>query len=425
MKKIFLLLIQLLFGYYTFCQSSPLIPYRKGMDWGFATTDKQIFIRPQHDWVYPFKDGYAKVMNNNRYGIIDMKGRIIVPIEFDAVSDVNEGLFAVRQGAFPASLSGYYDTTGKVALPFKYVDAFPFYNGKAMVVVGASNEQKKVFIDKQGNLIQEPYKAQPYQIIGELSEGVKYFQQKGKWGYLNESDQIIIDAQYEEASVFKEELAFVKKNGKYGFIDKNNKTIIPFKYDMTSAFDKGIAIVYTLQKTNDEFQSEKPLFGLINKLGNTITPLQYDFIGLFSDEGLAIVKKGNNYSFINRKGEELLPFQYNFISEFYNGVAIAKKVVGNITLSAIIDVKGKELYPLSDIRFTKFSEGLIAFEQNKKIGFMDVKGNIVIAAKYDSYIWRNPDGTKSTSEFKDGITAVVKDGLITYINSKGVEFFED
>ena len=35
----------------------------------------------------------------------------------------------------------------------------------------------------------------------------------------------------------------VKKNGKYGYINENNEIIIPFVYDSASQFSEGFAIV--------------------------------------------------------------------------------------------------------------------------------------------------------------------------------------
>jgi hypothetical protein len=244
-----------------------LVPYRKGDQWGFATRDKKIFIVPQHDEVFPFSNGYARVRNGTRYGIIDMKGRIIVPIAFDEVSEMSEGKFAVRQGVFPKCLSGYYDTTGKVAIPFRYIEAFPFQNGRAMVKVGVFPKLKQVFIDHNGNLTDQKYTATKYDMLGAESEERIRFREKGKWGYLNVNNEIAIKPGFEDASDFKEGMAFVKKDGKFGYIDKNGKTVIPFKYDMAGNFSNGVAIVYILLKTNDEFQSEAPKYGLINKQG--------------------------------------------------------------------------------------------------------------------------------------------------------------
>lgn len=66
-----------------------------------------------------------------------------------------------------------------------------------------------------------------------------------------------------------------------------------------------------------------------------------------------------------------------------------------------------------------FSEGLVKVKQGEKYGFINEKGEIVIAIKYD---WAN--------DFKDG-TATIREGKQGYIiNSKGeklssVELTED
>lgn len=427
MKKILLLLCILSFSFLVKAQDDLLVPFRKGNQWGFAKRDKTVFITPQHDEVFPFKNGFAKVRNGTRYGIINMKGEIIVPIAFDAVSEMSEGLFAVRQGVFPASLSGYYDTTGKTAIPFKFIDAYPFENGKAMVKVGVFPDLKNVFIDRTGKLLDYFGSSGKYFLMGNPSEGLTSFNKDGKWGYLNSDSIEVIKPIYEEAGDFHEGFAAVKKKGKYGYIDKSGTAVIPFKYDMAGDFYKGVAIIYILVAANDELQGEVPKYGLINKNKTEITPLQYDFIGLFNEDGIAIVKKGNKHSLITISGKELIPFKYDFISEFSEGIAVVKSFDTNTrkSLSGLIDKTGKEIYPLSDIRFARFSEGLIAFEKEKKVGFMNAKGEVVIPAKFDSFYWKNYDRSTGTSEFVDGICAVVKDGQLVYINTKGEEFTAD
>lgn len=427
MKKILLLLFCIIsFSFLVKAQDDLLVPYRKGDQWGFAERDKKVFITPQHDEVFPFKNGFAKVRNGTRYGIINMKGEIIVPIAFDGVSEMSEGFFAVRQGVFPKCLSGYYDTTGKTAIPFKFVDAYPFENGRAMVKVGVFPDLKHVFIDGTGKLLDYYGASGKYLLMGSPSEGLTAFNKEGKWGYLNSDSIEVIKPTYEEAGDFHGGFAAVKLKNKYGYIDRGGNTVIPFKYDMAGDFYKGVAIVYVLVKTNDELQGEAPKYGLIDKNKTEITPMQYDFIGLFNKDGIAIVKKGNKHSIINLAGKELMPFQYDFISEFHESIAVVKSFDTNTrkSLSGLIDKTGKEIYPLSDIRFTRFSEGFIAFEKDKKVGFMNTKGEIAIPAKFDSFYWKNYDRSTGTSEFVNGICAVVKDGQLVYINTKGEEFAE-
>jgi hypothetical protein len=153
--------------------------------------------------------------------------------------------------------------------------------------------------------------------------------------------------------------------------------------------------------------------------------MQYDFIGMFSKEGISIVKKAGKHGIIDLNGKEIVPFKYDFISEFHDGVFIVKSLVNGKPLSGIIDVSGKEILPLSDIKIIKFSEGLAAFEKQGKVGFINTKGETVITAKYDSYIWKNYDRSTGTSEFKNGIAGVIKNGNLVYIDTKGTEFYEE
>lgn len=54
-----------------------------------------------------------------------------------------------------------------------------------------------------------------------FSEGVAPVQaHNGRWGYINNKNQWIIPARFEDAKDFKDGRAAVKSNGKWGFINK-------------------------------------------------------------------------------------------------------------------------------------------------------------------------------------------------------------
>lgn len=48
----------------------------------------------------------------------------------------------------------------------------------------------------------------------------------GKWGYIDSSDKIVLDFQYDEATNFQNELALVQKGDKNIIINKKGKTIM-------------------------------------------------------------------------------------------------------------------------------------------------------------------------------------------------------
>ena len=72
-----------------------------------------------------FFDGYAWVENNGKYGIIDKRGRTILPIEYDNSGyrsmeyRYSEGLFMVEKDG----LYGFVDTKGKIVIPIEYQSA--------------------------------------------------------------------------------------------------------------------------------------------------------------------------------------------------------------------------------------------------------------------------------------------------------------
>ena len=65
----------------------------------------------------------------------------------------------------------------------------------------------------------------------------------GKWGFVDEQDNVVISFEYDNADNFFDGLARVKLNGKWGFIDKSGKEIIPIKYESLSFFSNGTAFV--------------------------------------------------------------------------------------------------------------------------------------------------------------------------------------
>ena len=78
--------------------------------------------------------------------------------------------------------------------------------------------------------------------------------------------------------------------GKYGFINQNDEIVIPFEYDEVSHFSEGLAGVIIGDK-----------WGYINEKNEMVIECQYDYIGLFQD-GVARVGKDGNHFLIDQNG---------------------------------------------------------------------------------------------------------------------------
>src|SRR5262245_58232100 len=60
--------------------------------------------------------------------------------------------------------------------------------------------------------------------------------ERGKFGYIDESGRVVIKPQFDSAYPFSEGLAAVQVGNKAGFIDESGQIVIPLQYHFASSF---------------------------------------------------------------------------------------------------------------------------------------------------------------------------------------------
>ena len=98
----------------------------------------------------------ARVSQNDKYGYIDKKGKVVIPFKYTYLGSLSEGLIGAElNGKF-----GYLDRTGKVIIPFKFGTFNNFQNGVALVNMKNMikdedyREDEFFYIDKQGKPVE-------------------------------------------------------------------------------------------------------------------------------------------------------------------------------------------------------------------------------------------------------------------------------
>ncbi len=253
-------------------------------------------------------------------GFIDWTGKVVIPAEYEGVSDFSEGFAAVYKN----NKWGYIDKTGKEVVPFSYEAAQSFSEGLAAVMKNG----KIGFVDADGK---EVIPCAYSNSAEGFSQGLAAVEKGGKWGFIDKTGEVVIDFTYDGAYSFSEGLAAVEKNGKMGFIDKTGQEAFPFEYDYVYPFSEGLAMVAKNNKG-----------GYVDKTGELVIPLQFDFSREFSN-GLAAVMKSNKWGYINKNGEQVIPFQYGSAESFSEGFAAVYSSDGGSW--GFIDTTGKEVVP--------------------------------------------------------------------------------
>lgn len=152
------------------------------------------------------KINYFLFMNNNKYGVIDKNGNIVVEPNYDIIEIPNPArdVFICKSN-YDANKNEYQTQafdSNKNAILYQYyvVEAIPLNN---------------------------------VEDNGEYEKNILKYKSNGLYGLTGFNGKKITDAVYEsiEGFEFNEGLMLVKKSGKYGLINMNGAMVIKPKYD--------------------------------------------------------------------------------------------------------------------------------------------------------------------------------------------------
>lgn len=207
--------------------------------WGYLNKTGSVYIPFTYDFAYPFSEGLAAVVKNNKLGFIDSKGELKIDYLFDFAHDFcmfSEGLARV-------SINGkdlYINKNGKIVIPAKYqfCDSY-FSEGLAYVKDSLGNA---FYIDMVGTVVID-LRSKNYFVDladNQFSNNRLCVQDNRtqKYGYADTKGVIVIDCKFDDAFGFRNGLAAVydAKVNLWGFINSTGKVVIPYKYStMTDA----------------------------------------------------------------------------------------------------------------------------------------------------------------------------------------------
>ncbi len=163
---------------------------------GYIDAQGRTVIPFDYDWVESFsdaQDGLAVVAKNNRYGMINRKGKQVIPLRFSSRPLTDKGLVLLNDS--DSDKSGLMNTAGKVVLPFEY-DAIAYNTWGGRLV----------------------------------NDGLLSVAKEGKWGFVDLSGKLVLPYIYDSRAFFRDGQAIVKRDGKHYRIDrKGNET--PLEYE--------------------------------------------------------------------------------------------------------------------------------------------------------------------------------------------------
>ena len=394
---------------YTDCPSTDYIYIvRNGLTGLISGSTFETIIPCMYEYLSPIKKSKAFYKANGKWGIIDTSNKTIQLAIYDNVEIDGSTLSEQKMPSMAFQSNMYVRNNGKVGM----LKA----NGEDFISV-------------------------KYDSLGMYSDNMLVAKVGDKYGFLNEEGKESVPFVYSQAHNYSEGLAaVVNENGKFLFIDKlGNVAIKPKKYDRVDDFQNGTCKVYRKDKVweidregkkvkdstkkleaddthvgcgNDDMYVENTNYGNNNDTTNTLTPKITSTLN-FNDKIFLHQHTRADNVMPHDKNKDKTELKYGEISDIKN-----QKPNGRITKidrsrynDKDDDIQLSQQFSQNICKYDEvldnFSDGLLPVTKNKKLGYINAKGEEVIPCTLKYYIESGmDDGFVIFGRFKEGLAKV-------------------
>lgn len=305
------------------------------------------------------------VSTGDEYQYIDKDGKIVINPQFSEATIFREGLALVRTSSDDPKW-GFIGEDGKYVIPALYKEATIFSEGLAWVV---TKNGAPTAINKKGEIVITLQNAEDVKIFKDGLAAFRVTDSAGyKWGFVDKTGAIKINAQFAYAGSFAEDLCAVRNtDGKVGYINKEGVIVINNQFDRAQDFKDGFAIVYIGGKT-----------GVIDKKGKYVINPQYSDMSMDGDKFL--INQDGKWGWCDNEGKILINPQFASAYPFGESKLAAVQSGENF---GYIDEDGKIIINPQFERAFPLNGGLAMVSSSGKIGFIDDEGKYVINPQFD------------------------------------------
>jgi hypothetical protein len=176
---------------------------------GWMTDAGRILVPPQFEEASLFDAGRVRVRLGKECNLTDTLGRRLLPAGYTMLD------WHMKSGRIRAAWHGQYgflDSSGAIAIPFKYDDARAFGDSVTAVKLGGHFG----FIDKNGQAVSEFI----YDFVGHSWEydGEVEVRRDGKLGYVNRSGRESVPCIYDESNGYNKQGHHVRKGTEWLYV---------------------------------------------------------------------------------------------------------------------------------------------------------------------------------------------------------------
>ena len=262
-----------------------------------------------------FIDGLAVIeTDDEKYGFIDTKGKVVIEPKYSYVSVFNEGLCLVQRiEKDKDTLIVIINKDGKEIkkLPKDIsIESTIFEEGKLYAKIGTGENRRCVFFDTKGEIMRKlPKKVK--RVSDYQGDYYIYSDEEGNKGVNNMKDETVIRAKYESMEFVGKNTFLVEKGDKWNLIDDEDNVIKTFEdYTIMRYFDDWECLLGTDSDGKTELLNTKgekisnEAFVLSNSFYPCVSGVNSDYFDVaataeklancISDNGIGKIKLGDS-----------------------------------------------------------------------------------------------------------------------------------
>ena len=290
----------------------------------FYKNKKEIIKSNYEDIQYDIANKKLILQKNQKQGLADLNGKIIIPIEYDNIIVAGSCINAQKNGEVIL-----FKPDGAKIQNNNLISMFQTENEKFIICV--NNEEKYGIIDNNENQIIE----NKYFFLSYLWEDYFIAKNENYFGIINSSNEIILNFEYDSLQkVEQTNIIEGLKNNKKIYLNKNLKQIKEFEdikrkmdnnylklYSITQKelmyLDKDGNIIENIDYLNTKLfaKEENGKWGFINKAGEFIVNAKFDYVTEFNKYGFAGIMKDEKWGVIDEAGTVIEEPKYKFDDE--------------------------------------------------------------------------------------------------------------
>lgn len=298
----------------------------KNGQYGVIKNEKELIPNQYQSVRFDESNNLFVVEKSKKYGIVNMDGNLIVPVEYKQI-DIT-GIYLYAQNSQGTTI---YNNEGNQVNIDENIAILNTSNEKYRIRINSKDKTRYGVIGKDGKQIID----EEYSYIEYLNEN--YFivsDEKSKLGIIDASKNTKVEIKYDSIQKIQgTDMIQTSKDKKIEVYSKDmNKVcemenaVVESKKDYIKVynneeiryFDKnGNELKNTQVYPNNKLftKEENGKWGFVDNNGNKIVDYKYDKVTEFNEYGFAAIKQGEKWGAINDKGEEVIAPTYELKGE--------------------------------------------------------------------------------------------------------------